>query len=59
MAVLTGWIDRVHRQGRLIALVVIGWGAAMTLLGIVHVLWFGLLCLAVAGATPPVASEMA
>jgi len=51
MAVLTGWIDRVHRQGRLIALVVIGWGAAMTLLGIVHVLWFGLLCLAVAGAT--------
>jgi MFS family permease len=51
MAILTGWIDRVHRQGRLIALVVIGWGAAMTLLGIVHVLWFGLLCLAVAGAT--------
>jgi MFS family permease len=51
MAVLTGWIDRVHRQGRLIALVVIGWGAAMTLLGIVHVLWFGLLCLAIAGAT--------
>ena len=51
MAVLTGWIDRVHRQGRLIALVVIGWGAAMTLLGIVHILWFGLLCLAVAGAT--------
>ena len=51
MAVLTGWIDRVHRQVRLIALVVIGWGAAMTLLGIVHVLWFGLLCLAVAGAT--------
>ncbi len=51
MAVLTGWIDRVRRQGRLIALVVIGWGAAMTLLGIVHLLWFGLLCLAVAGAT--------
>ncbi len=51
MAVLTGWIDRVHRQGRLIALVVIGWGIAMTLLGVVHVLWFGLLCLAVAGAT--------
>jgi MFS family permease len=51
MAVLTGWVGRVHRQGRLIALVVIGWGAAMALLGIVHVLWFGLLCLAVAGAT--------
>jgi len=51
MAVLTGWIDRIHRQGRLIALVVIGWGSAMTLLGVVHVLWFGLVCLAVAGAT--------
>jgi MFS family permease len=51
MAVLTGWIDRIRHQGRLIALVVIGWGAAMTLLGIVHILWFGLLCLAVAGAT--------
>ena len=51
MAVLTGWIDRVHRQGRLISLVVIGWGIAMALLGVVHILWFGLLCLAVAGAT--------
>jgi MFS family permease len=51
MAVLTGWVDRVHRQGRLIALVVMCWGLAMTLLGIVHLLWFGLFCLAVAGAT--------
>ncbi len=56
MAILTGWIDRVKRQGRLIALVVIGWGAAMTLLGIVHILWFGLVCLAIAGATDVVST---
>jgi MFS family permease len=50
MAVLTGWIDRVRRQGRLIAISVFAWGAVMTVLGIVHVLWVGLLCLALAGA---------
>ena len=51
MAVFTGWVDRVRRQGRLIALVIIAWGAAMALFGAVHVLWFGLACLAFAGAT--------
>ena len=51
MAVFTGWIDRVRRQGRLIALVVMAWGAAMAVFGIVHVMWVGLGCLAFAGAT--------
>lgn len=50
MAVLTGWIDRIRRQGRLIAISVFAWGAVMTVLGIVHILWVGLLCLALAGA---------
>jgi MFS family permease len=50
MAVVTGWIARVRRQGRLVALVVIAWGAAMALFGLVHVVWVGLFCLAVAGA---------
>jgi MFS family permease len=50
MAVMTGWITRVHRRGRLVAIVVIAWGAAMTLFGTVHVIWIGLGCLAVAGA---------
>lgn len=49
MAVMTGWITRVHRRGRLVAIVVIVWGAAMTLFGLVHVIWIGLACLAVAG----------
>lgn len=51
MAVFTGWIDRVRRQGRLIAIVIMAWGSAMALFGMVHVLWFGLACLAFAGAT--------
>ncbi|MHB1209129.1 MAG: MFS transporter [Acidimicrobiales bacterium] len=51
MAIFTGWIDRVRRQGRLIAIVIMAWGAAMALFGVVHILWFGLMCLAFAGAT--------
>lgn len=51
MAVVTGWIDRVRRQGRMIAVVVMIWGASMALFGLVHLLWVGMACLAVAGAT--------
>jgi len=50
MAVVTGWIAHVKRQGRLVALVVIAWGVSMTLFGLVHVVYVGLICLGVAGA---------
>jgi predicted MFS family arabinose efflux permease len=50
MAVMTGWITHVRRQGRLVALVVVAWGAVMALFGLVHVVWIGLVCLAIAGA---------
>jgi hypothetical protein len=50
MAVVTGWIGHVRRQGRLVALVVIAWGASMALFGLVHVVFVGLICLGVAGA---------
>jgi MFS family permease len=50
MAVVTGWIARVRRQGRLVALVVVGWGASMALFGLVHVALVGFICLGVAGA---------
>jgi len=50
MAIVTGWIARVRRQGRLVALAVIAWGAVMAVFGIAHVLWVGLVCLSVAGA---------
>ncbi|MGD0053885.1 MAG: MFS transporter [Acidimicrobiales bacterium] len=51
MAVLTGWLERVRRQGRLVVLVVMAWGGAITVFGLVHVVWVGLACLAIAGAT--------
>jgi MFS family permease len=58
MAVLTGWIVRVRRQGRLVALVVIAWGAAMAFFGLVHVVWIGLACLAVAGAADVISTVL-
>ena len=50
MAVFTGWMAKVRRRGRLVTLVVLAWGAAMALFGVVHVVVVGVLCLAVAGA---------
>jgi MFS family permease len=50
MAIFTGWMDRVSRRGRLVILVVLVWGLVMAFFGLVHVLWVGLICLAVAGA---------
>lgn len=50
MALVTGWMDRVSRRGRLVVLVVLAWGVVMALFGLVHALWVGVICLAVAGA---------
>ena len=50
MALFTGWIGHVRRQGRLVAVVVMAWGAAMAVFGLVHLLSIGLICLGVAGA---------
>jgi MFS family permease len=50
MALVTGWLQQVKRPGRLIALAVMGWGLAMALFGVIHIVWIGLICLAVAGA---------
>jgi MFS family permease len=58
MALVTGWIGRVRRQGRLVALVVIAWGGAMALFGLVHIVVVGLLCLAVAGAADVISAVL-
>jgi MFS family permease len=58
MAIFTGWIGRVRRRGRLIVLAVIAWGAVMALFGIVHVVWVGFVCLAVAGATDVISNVL-
>ena len=46
----SGWIGRVHRQGRALVFAVFGWGAAVALSGLAHQLWLVVLLLAVAGA---------
>ncbi|HUY42281.1 MAG TPA: MFS transporter [Acidimicrobiales bacterium] len=58
MAVFTGWIARVQRRGRLVLLVVIGWGLAMTLFGAVTIIWVGLVCLALAGAADVISTVL-
>ena len=58
MALVTGWIARVNRRGRLVVLVVMAWGGAMALFGLVHVAWVGLACLAVAGATDVISTVL-
>jgi MFS family permease len=50
MAIFTGWMDQVRRRGRLVILVVLTWGVVMALFGLVHAVWVGLICLAIAGA---------
>ncbi len=49
-ALLTGWVAAVSRQGRVVVVSVVLWGAAITVFGLVRVLWVGLLLLALAGA---------
>jgi MFS family permease len=56
MALVTGWVARVRRQGRLIVLSVLAWGATMALFGLVHDVAVGLVCLAVAGAADVVST---
>jgi len=46
----SGWIGRVHRQGRALTIAIVGWGAAVALSGIARQLWLVVLLLAVAGA---------
>ena len=46
----SGWIGRIHRQGRALTLAIIGWGAAVALSGLAHALWLAVALLALAGA---------
>jgi MFS family permease len=45
----SGWMPRVRRHGRAIALAAAGWGLSMALVGIAPSVWFALVFLAVAG----------
>jgi MFS family permease len=48
-ALTTGWVNRTRRQGRAVIVAVVIWGAAITVFGLVVVLWVALVLLAVAG----------
>ena len=58
LAVFAGWINHLQHRGRAVLLVVAVWGVAMASLGVVHLLWFGLMVLAVAGAMDMVSAVL-
>ncbi|MFD0276049.1 MFS transporter [Kitasatospora sp. NPDC127111] len=45
----SGWTSRIHRQGRMLVVAALGWGAAMALAGFSPSVWLVLLFLALAG----------
>lgn len=46
----TGWCSRIRHQGRAVAACVVVWGTTIALVGIIPVLWIGLVLLGLAGA---------
>jgi MFS family permease len=48
--VTSGWIGRVRRQGRALVFAIIGWGMAVAVSGLSHLLWLTVVLLALAGA---------
>jgi MFS family permease len=48
-ALMTGWVGQIRRQGLAVIVAVIVWGAAITIFGLVAVLWVALILLAIAG----------
>ncbi len=48
-ALTTGWVKVVRRQGLAVIIAVVLWGAAITVFGLVDVLWVALVLLALAG----------
>ena len=48
-ALTTGWLARVRRLGRAVIVAICVWGATIIAFGLVHLLWFALALLVVAG----------
>src|SRR5206468_3519253 len=48
-ALSSGWVGRVRRQGRAVAVAIVFWGLAIAGFGFSNTLWVGLVCLAIAG----------
>ena len=58
LATFAGWINHVQRRGRTVLLVIVVWGVAMSAFGIVHLLWFGVIALAIAGGMDMVSAVL-
>lgn len=54
VSLTSGWVGRIRRQGFVVYVSVIGWGAAIVAFGLAHVLWIALIALALAGAADSV-----
>lgn len=50
VTVTSGWVSRVRRHGRLVALGAAGWGLAVALSGLTHQIWLVIGCFVLAGA---------
>lgn len=48
-ALTTGWVSGIRRQGRAVIVAIVIWGVAITVFGLVDVLWVALALLALAG----------
>ena len=56
--VLSGPLSRIRWQGLVVVVAIVGWGVSIALFGLVHVLWLGLVLLALAGAADNVSAVM-
>jgi len=55
-AMFTGWVSSVRRQGRVIVVCVLCWGAAIAAFGFIPILWIGVGLLALAGGADVVSA---
>jgi MFS family permease len=55
-AAFSGWSGRIRRQGLAVVVAIAAWGVSIALFGLVHVLWLGVILLAVAGAADMVSA---
>jgi MFS family permease len=55
-AAFSGWSGRIRRQGLAVVVAIAVWGVSIALFGLVHVLWLGVILLAIAGAADMVSA---
>jgi MFS family permease len=56
VAVSGGWVSHIRRQGLAVVVAIAVWGGSIAVFGFAHLLWLGLLLLAIAGAADSVSA---